>query len=221
MREGGGCTNRLIHGHGSCQRRRHDPGKLHPISQVHRICFGARCVGPRTIPEHTYRSRFRSRSAWGGSGSGWPPSRGQAVGHQGHRACRTSSQASQLPLSAGRPASRGRAPGHCLRGVSDVARAEFNAASTYPAARKCSGRIVSHCLCFAVPGTQCGANSRHCLGSGAHLGSNRRHLGGSKRLSRFSRLDAQFAGREKKMRELALRTLGTWLSGCYGSQARC
>jgi hypothetical protein len=116
-------TNHLIHGHGSCQHQRHDPGKLHSISLVQQICFSARCVERLAAPEPTYRSRFRSQFAWSGSGSGWRPSRAQAVGHQGRRACQTSSQASQLPLLAGRPASRGRARGHCLRGVSGVAKA--------------------------------------------------------------------------------------------------
>ena len=39
-------------------------------------------------------------------------------------------------------------------------------------------------------------------GDGAHLGSNCRHLGDLKRLSRFSRLDAQFAGRRRRLESL-------------------
>jgi hypothetical protein len=34
-----GCTNRLSHGHGSCQRRRHDPGKLFLVSTALQLRF--------------------------------------------------------------------------------------------------------------------------------------------------------------------------------------
>lgn len=56
-----------------------------------------------------------------------------------------------------------------------------------------------------------------------YLGSNcgRRHLVGLKRLSRFTRLDAQFAGGGRKVRELALRNKGRGSRGVVDSQARC